>query len=857
MSKFIKDNNELMREWDYEKNKGVDVNIITSGSSKKVWWKCEKGHEWEAVISSRSDGVGCPYCSGKKAIKGVNDFATLHSEMLNEWNYSRNEAIGIKPDEMLVGSQKKVWWKCDKGHEYERSIYDRLNGRSHCPYCSNRKVLKGFNDLATTNPELLKEWNYEKNDKLGIKPDEITNGGKNKVWWKCKKGHEWNSIIRSRITGSGCPYCSNNLVLKGYNDLATTNPEILNEWDYEKNKSITPFDISYGSDKKVWWKCSKGHEYIVSVAHKIKQNIKCPICANQQLLKDYNDFATKHPQLLKEWNYEKNDKLGIKPDEIVMGGKNKVWWKCERGHEWQSTINLRIRNDKLYKRCPFCSSYLRTSIPEKIIYYYLKQVFPNTVPNYKPKWLNSKELDIYIPELNVGIEYDGQYYHKNSKKDLEKDSLCSKNNVKLIRIREKGLKPIESSAIIYSMKKDNTGDYLYIEDSLEFLNNYLNINMDYDINRDIDKIISMINFLEKENCISKTNPEVLREWDYEKNDKLGINPDYFSNGSSLKVWWKCNKGHSYKATISTKINQDTKCPYCANKKILKGFNDLITTNPKLLKEWDFEENTKLGIKPEDVFKNSTKKIHWKCKNGHKWVTSLNMRNRGSNCPYCSGRYAIKDKTDLPTTNPEVMKEWDYEKNDKLGINPHEYKKNSDKKVWWKCNKGHSYESAIANRTRSEKTCCPYCANKKVLKGFNDLSTTNPELLKEWDYDENNKLGITPDNLTKGSQKKVWWKCSNNHLYQSTIPSRRRGQGCPYCSGNKIMIGFNDLSTTHPEILDKWDYEKNNKMGITPNSISKSYSKKVWWKCEKGHSYLREVYNQRKGSGKCPICRKEK
>ena len=218
MSDRLIDNKELMKEWNQEKNILYNPADLTSGSSKKVWWKCKNGHEWEAVIHTRVKGVGCPYCMGKKAIQGVNDFATLYPEMLKEWDYEENDKLGIKPNELLVGSIKKVYWICSKGHKYDRSIYDRLHGRGNCPYCGNRKVLQGYNDLATTNPELLKDWDYEENEKLGIKPNEITNGGKEKVWWKCEKGHKWNSIIRSRITGSGCPYCSNNLVKKGYND---------------------------------------------------------------------------------------------------------------------------------------------------------------------------------------------------------------------------------------------------------------------------------------------------------------------------------------------------------------------------------------------------------------------------------------------------------------------------------------------------------------------------------------------------------------------------------------------------------------------------------------------------------------
>ncbi len=851
MSNLLIENKKLMSEWNYKKNAEFDLNNITSGSSKKVWWKCNKGHEWKAVIHTRTKGVGCPYCAGKKAIKGTNDFETLHPEMLKEWNYEENDKSNYFPDEMLVGSLKLVNWVCPNGHKYQRSIYDRLNGRGHCPYCTNRKVLKGYNDLAPTNPELLKEWNYEKNDAIGIKPDEITNGGKNKVWWKCDKGHEWSSIIRSRITGSGCPYCSNNLVLKGYNDLATTNPEVLNDWNYEKNINITPFEISHGSTKKVWWKCNKGHEYNISPAQKIRGKIVCPICSNQQVLKGYNDFATRHPKLLEEWNYEKNDKLGLRPDEIIAAKRIKAWWKCNKGHEWQSAINDRIRNNKLYNRCPICSSYLRTSIPEKIIYYYLKKVYSGTIANYKPEWLKPKELDVYIPEINVGIEYDGYYYHKDYKRDLDKDSLCSKNNVKLIRIREKKSKPINSDAIIYVMDKDNNADYSYVEDALSFLNQYLKLNIDYNISRDIDDILSMINFIEKENCIAKTNPEVLNGWDYEKNNEIGLTPENTSNGSSLKTWWKCENGHSYKATLSTKISQNTGCPYCSKKTLLEGFNDLATMNPELLNEWDYDSNNKINVSPNVLFPNSSKKVYWKCNNGHLYIASPNSRISGSGCPYCSGHKVLIGYNDIKTTNPELIEEWDYEKNGELGYEMENYSKGNATKVWWKCSNGHSYQTSINSKTSPKKAGCPYCSGQKLLKGYNDFATTNPELLSEWDYKKNI---VNPDELTSGTHTKIWWICDKGHSYQATIPNRRRGTNCPYCSGNKVLVGFNDLATTHPEVLSQWDYEKNKEIGITPNNISKSYSKKVWWKCDKGHLYQREVYNQRNGYGKCPICK---
>ena len=85
------------------------------------------------------------------------------------------------------------------------SIANRVAG-NRCPYCANQKVLAGYNDLATTNPELLEEWDYEKNG--SFLPNDFTQSSNKKVWWKCNLGHEWLAAINSRNAGNGCPYCA-------------------------------------------------------------------------------------------------------------------------------------------------------------------------------------------------------------------------------------------------------------------------------------------------------------------------------------------------------------------------------------------------------------------------------------------------------------------------------------------------------------------------------------------------------------------------------------------------------------------------------------------------------------------------
>ena len=108
------------------------------------------------------------------------------------------------PSQISSGSLQKVWWLGDCGHEWEMAVRNRIIGQK-CPYCSGKRVLPGFNDLATKNPELVLEWHPDKND---IKPSEVTRGSKIKVWWRCSEGHEWQASIANRTKGSNCPECA-------------------------------------------------------------------------------------------------------------------------------------------------------------------------------------------------------------------------------------------------------------------------------------------------------------------------------------------------------------------------------------------------------------------------------------------------------------------------------------------------------------------------------------------------------------------------------------------------------------------------------------------------------------------------
>lgn len=406
-----------------------------------------------------------------------------YPELAKEWDYEKNANDGIFFDEVSAGSNKKVWWKCKNNHSFQRRIHERTNRHYGCPYCSGRQILSGFNDFATKCPELLAEWDYKKNNKLGIDPTKIGVGFRPKVWWICPKGHSYDSVIHPRTTGCGCPYCSipARKVLPGFNDLATTNPELIVDWDYDKN-IIKPTEITYGNTKKVWWKCNKGHSYQTSVSNRTRLKSGCPYCSGLKAIPGISDLFTKYPTLKEEWDYEKNT---IDPTTIVRGGSQKFWWKCKRGHEWQSNVANRIRNDDSINQCPICAKRNRISFPEKVIFYYIKNTFKDAVENYKTEWLGKKELDIYIPSAKVGIEYDGEFYHK-SKKDIAKDNLCQKNGIKLIRIREKKAEMLKSSSIVYQITENGRADGKHLIGALKFLEEQLDADMDVDLDRDHD-----------------------------------------------------------------------------------------------------------------------------------------------------------------------------------------------------------------------------------------------------------------------------------------------------------------------------------------------------------------------------------
>lgn len=277
-----------------------------------------------------------------KLVPGENDLATLRPDLAAEFNLSRNSPL--EPSCLHSNSNKRVWWICKRGHEWQTSP----SNRGGCPACPRNNFKSQSVAFGEKYPDLLKEWDAIRN--LGLLPNELSVGSKQKIWWKCSFGHSFEAAVQSRtIGGGGCPYCSGRKVLVGFNDLQTKFPAIAAEWNFDKNGDLLPEDFTPGSKAIVWWVCPLGHEYQTMIQSRTsKKQIRCGVCSGRLVVAGVNDISTTHPFLIEIWDSELNL---VHYSTVSYGMKSKFWWKCSGGHSYQKAVGWAIRGSG----CSVCS----------------------------------------------------------------------------------------------------------------------------------------------------------------------------------------------------------------------------------------------------------------------------------------------------------------------------------------------------------------------------------------------------------------------------------------------------------------------------------------------------------------------
>ena len=307
---------------------GWDPFSVRWGSDVKLPWKCSEGHSWIAAVVKRSRmGRGCPYCANQKVLVGYNDLKTHYPDVASQ-------AYGWDPSQVSSKSKRKLEWVCTDGHRWFAIVASRTVGGNGCPICMNKLTFTGINDLQTLHPKLALE-------AFGWDPSTVNPGSNVKRMWKCTLNHQWKASVDTRAhRGYGCPICSHKQLLVGFNDLATTHPDVAAQaygWD--------PTTVIGGTHQKKLWKCELGHTWETSPrkrAFGVMNN--CPICGNKQVLVGFNDLATTNPALASEAD-------GWDPTTLTYSSGKMRRWVCSAGHGWDSTIANRAKGSG----CPSCA----------------------------------------------------------------------------------------------------------------------------------------------------------------------------------------------------------------------------------------------------------------------------------------------------------------------------------------------------------------------------------------------------------------------------------------------------------------------------------------------------------------------
>jgi hypothetical protein len=389
--------------------------------------------------------------------------------------------------------------------------------------------------IDVTHPEIAAQWHPTKNGAL--LPADVTAGSHKKVWWRCPKTcpqgcpHEWESTIKNRCKGNGCPCCSQRAMSCEHISITHTHPKIASQWHPTKNGNLLPSQVTAGSHKKVWWRCPNTcpqgcpHEWATVISDRCLAGNKCPYCSNQIISCEHVSIVHTNSDIVAQWHPTKNGVL--LPSQFTDGSGKKVWWRCPKTcpqgclHEWEAVIASRCLAEN---GCPHCSQ--KTTTCEHVS-------IKHTHPAISAQWHPIKNGDLFPSQFTAG---------SNKKVWWKCAKTCSQGC------------PHEWLATIVS-RCNGSGCPCCLNQK-----------------------ISCIHV-----SIAYTHPDIATQWHPMKNGDLL--PSQFTAGSGKKVWWQCTKNpsHEWVTYIYSRCRGGTGCPHCVNKteaklhEYLKGqFSDTDT-----------------------------------------------------------------------------------------------------------------------------------------------------------------------------------------------------------------------------------------------------------------------------------------
>lgn len=841
-----------------------------------------KNRSVESCVSSRSTTSGA-------------SLPVTHPGIADEWHPTKNGSL--RSESLSYGSGRKVWWRCSRcGYEWESSPANRI--RFGCKPCGYKKVsadlskpAPGRSFAAAASPSLLAEWHSARN--LPLTSFDVSPKSGKKAWWKCAECQfEWLATIANRSNGAGCPECGRIRSIEARikppsgMSLADLYPEIASEWDTEKNRDITPFDVRPKSGKKVWWRCESCLRSWEASPGARSRGRGCPPCRRAQagvsdrILLRSKESAQKIldrcPGLASDWHIDRNGDLS-KP-KVPLACHKKVWWKCAVCEfEWRTTLYHRGKG----QGCGECANRrnaLRLKVPAPGRS--LADLHPSVASQWHPT-LNGKTLPADVRPTSRDI-----FWWKDPAGHSWQSSV-----VAVATSRAAGCPDCTQWG--------TSGDEIRLKCELEAAGFPIDNSVapePYPNGRPVQCDIICPNW------------KLIIEfdgWYYHQRAGSAERDRRKTQHLKKKGWQVVRVREGLPLLASSDVRVEVRTPLVdrakavIRKAVELGFSapgferylqqskpmntraaeakirvhvpvhlSLAAKYSRIAEDWHPTLNHPLTA--SDVRPSTQRKVWWKCVLcEHEWETMVLSRTaRGTTgCPRCrsTGRprtgtrrpkhvttVQSQPKVNRPRTlyrfppsgqslrdrAPEMAREWHPTKNGQL--TPADVYPTTSQLIWWLCLVcGQEWQARPSGRQQGQG--CTPCGRKRAAESHRvpppgeSFGDCFPELCAEWHAEKNGVL--TPFDVLPQSKTKIWWQCSCGNEWRTTPGHRsRRGRlNCPDCNFKElgrrrsVASSATSISRRSPEMLAEWHPTRNGE--LTPEMVSFGSNKQIWWCCQ--------------------------
>ena len=657
--------------------------------------------------------------------------------------------------------------------------------------------MKEKKNTVISSPLLLKHWDFERN---GVDPEQVSASERTpKRHWKCQKcGYRWMSSVEARKQCKGvCPCCeSGKAILTGYNDVLTLVPDILDLFSQELNPDIDLSKLGVNSKKRAVWNCKAcGRTWETEIHSRIQYAdgkysvIKCPHYNTVKRDRSEIRHVSVVPEIMRFWDPEN----AVNPRDLPENSIVNVKLLCPKcGYRWLSSPVSFFRNSM---KCPACEQHravqpgvtdLFTLVPELKRYYdYSKNqgIDPTLIgvgsreeihwkcPDCKREWaapVNTrlvKEGGVYRAKQcrNCYLTDSERYTPVSARPDLVRFWDYERNTADI------NLTPSYSEVEVHwRCKRCN---YRWESSPRDRLRGSGCSCCDTG-----KKVMTGFN-----DALTKC-PELLSIYDSSLNSGRDLSKTALYSDEMFT--WHCKTcDYTWVASIRNTVQSSCHCPNCLNRRAIPGTNSLTDKRPDLLSLWS-EKNSK---SPSNVLCNSYYWATWHCNicGGEYNAYVVEIVNGTEHCPYCKNTRVLPGFNSLAAIYPDLAKQWCDEIISSDDILP-----TSSYRGTWCCPECNGiYQSSVKDMISGEAHC-PYCADERVLPGFNSFQVKHPDLIVEWNF-VNNYVICDPDTIGDACDIAVWWICQKNrsHSYAMSpcnrlLYQKRSKEPCPYCKGRR-------------------------------------------------------------------------